>query len=63
MLPGGEARVVFSIVPKSPGDKTISAKFISRELGTDVDGFRTFTVAPDPSLLFDSIDFNENVLF
>lgn len=59
--PGGEARVVFSIVPKSAGEKTISAKFMSRELGNDVDGSRNFYVAPAAS--FEETDFNENVLF
>lgn len=53
---------MFSIVPKSPGDKTISAKFISREMGNDVDGFRNFYVAP-AAVPYEETDFNENVLF
>ena len=61
---GGEARVGFKIYPKSAGDKVITAKFISRELGSDVDGYRSVRVAPAPNLTFDErvIDLNENEL-
>lgn len=42
----------------------ITGKFISRELGTDVDGYRSIRVAPAPSLTFDErvIDLNDNEL-
>ena len=64
--PGEEARVVFSIVPKHPGEKTISAKFFSRELGDDVDGFRNIIVGTNNNSVipatFEETDLNENVL-
>lgn len=58
---GGEARVLFTITPKSPGDKTISAKFISKELGPDVDGFRNLRVSPSYPY-HEGYDWNENIL-
>lgn len=57
--PGEEARVKFSITPRTSGDKTISAKFISKELGPDVDGYRSVRVARNYSI---RSDFNSNIL-
>lgn len=55
--PGEEARVTFTVTPRTSGDKIISAKFISRELGPDVDGYRSVRVARNYSI---RSDFNSN---
>lgn len=49
----------FAVTPRSAGDKIISAKFISKELGPDVDGYRNVRVARNYSV---RSDFNSNVL-
>lgn len=59
VLPGEEARVTFSVTPRTSGDKTISAKFISKELGSDVDGYRSVRVARNYSI---RSDFNSNTI-
>lgn len=41
---GEDAKVTFYLTPRSAGDKTISARFISREL-RDVDGYRKVRVS------------------
>ena len=45
MAAGEEARAIFDVTPDSSGEKTIAAKFESREL-KDVDGFKTIRVSP-----------------
>ena len=45
MAAGEEARAIFDLVPDSSGEKTIAAKFESREL-KDVDGVKTIRVSP-----------------
>ncbi len=44
VLSGEEARAEFVITPKSSGDRTITAKFSSRELN-DVDGYKNIRVS------------------
>jgi transglutaminase 1 len=60
---GGEGRVTFQIIPKSPGEKTISGKFVSRELGTDIDGYRNIRVAQASPYDDVEFDINENVTY
>lgn len=43
--PGETVEADFELIPKVEGEKTISAKFSSREL-EDVDGFVTLNVNP-----------------
>lgn len=57
-MPDEEARVSFVVTPRASGKKTISAKFISREIN-DADGYKNIRVSPN--VPFGSNEINNNL--
>lgn len=51
----------FTLTPRSDGEKTISARFTSREL-TDVDGARRIRVSRRRDRFFNNFDYDLNII-